>query len=177
MIGDSQLGHSGEVIDHVQFKGDTIIFNLARREEVLSLKRILSCFQLVLGSKVNISKSLLVGIGVLRGYHLVLGGQHIIHCRSSHLPIIFLGLSIRAKLRSRCLWDSVIDKFERKLSICKKQYLFLGEGLLWLRLVCLIFRCTICHSSKCQRWWSRGWIVPEETSYGRIRVIGKNWIH
>lgn len=40
-----------------------IPFSSAKRKEILSLKRILRCFQLVLGFKVNVSKSVLVGPG------------------------------------------------------------------------------------------------------------------
>lgn len=53
----------GEAITHLQFADDTILFNSTRREELLALKRILRCFQLVSGLNVKLSKSLLVGVG------------------------------------------------------------------------------------------------------------------
>lgn len=54
--------NQSEVITHLQFADDTILFSSTRREEILALKRILRCFQLVSGLKVNISKSMLVGV-------------------------------------------------------------------------------------------------------------------
>lgn len=58
-----QASRSGEVISHLQFVDDTLLFSLTKREEIMALKRILQCFQLVFGLKVNMSKNRLVGFG------------------------------------------------------------------------------------------------------------------
>lgn len=65
------VGQNGEAITHLHFADDTILFSSSRREEVLTIKRILRCFQL--GLKVNLSKSSLVGIGCFGGGDSVFG--------------------------------------------------------------------------------------------------------
>lgn len=63
IISGFKIGRCKEVITHLQFADDTILFSSAKREEILAIKRILQCFQLVPGLKINISKNLLVGVG------------------------------------------------------------------------------------------------------------------
>lgn len=54
--------HKGEVVTHLQFANDTILFCLAIKEAVVALKRILCRFYLSPGLKVNLAMSL-VGVG------------------------------------------------------------------------------------------------------------------
>lgn len=58
------IGHGDSIstISHLQFADDTIIFCEVVWEEVLTIKRILRCFQLVSSLKINFSKSLMSGI-------------------------------------------------------------------------------------------------------------------
>ena len=72
------------------------------------LKRIIWCFQLVLGLKVDIFKSLLVGIGYSKETTRVLA--NIIWCKSKRLPIIYLSLPIGVNSRSKSLWDPVVEE-------------------------------------------------------------------
>lgn len=67
---------------------------------------------------------MLVGIGCTE--ETVNSLAAMIGCKSRKLPIVYLGLPIVARPRSKALWDPVIDKFEKKLSSWKKQYLSLG---------------------------------------------------
>ena len=101
LIGGFEMGRSGEVITHLQFADDTVLFSSSRRDEILALRRILRCFQLVSGLKINISKSMLVGIGCSEETTRSLA--NIIMCKSGKLPIIYLGLPIGAKARSKTL--------------------------------------------------------------------------
>ena len=44
LIGGFEDRKSGEVVTHLQFADDKILFNIARWEEVANLKQILRCF-------------------------------------------------------------------------------------------------------------------------------------
>lgn len=46
-----------------KYAGDTVSFSSAKSEEVATLKRTLRCFHLSTGLKINLSKSMLVGVG------------------------------------------------------------------------------------------------------------------
>lgn len=85
----------------------------------------------MLGLKVNISKSLLVGIGYSEETTRVLA--NIIRCKSKCLPIIYLGLPIGVNSRSKSLWDLVVENFERKLSSWKRQYLSLDRRITMIK--------------------------------------------
>lgn len=114
----------GEAITDLKFANDTILFKSFRREETLALKRILRCFQLVSGLQINMSKSVLVGIGCLE--ETIQSLASFICCKLGKLRFVYLVLPIGAKARSKSLWDHVIVKFERKLALWKKQYVSLG---------------------------------------------------
>lgn len=45
------------MITHLQFANGTILFSLSKLEEVVSLKRILRCFELSSGLRINLSKT------------------------------------------------------------------------------------------------------------------------
>ena len=124
VISGFVASRNGEVITHLQFADDTILFSSTKREEIMALKRILRCFQLVSGLKVNIFKSLLVGVGCSEETTQSLAAM--LHCKWGRLPLLYLGLPIGVKSRSKSLWDPVIHKFEKKLSSWKRQYLSLG---------------------------------------------------
>ena len=61
LIEGFEASGGGETVTHLQFADDTILFT-SRWEEVATLKRILRCFQIVSGLKINLSKSFLVGV-------------------------------------------------------------------------------------------------------------------
>lgn len=85
----------------------------------------------MLGLKVNIYKSLLVGIGYSEETTRVLA--NIIRCKSKRLSIIYLGLPIGVNSRSKSLWDPVVENFERKLSSWKRQHLSLDRRITMIK--------------------------------------------
>lgn len=80
---------NGKMISHLQFADDAILFCSANEEEVFMLKRILRCFQLVSGLKVNLCKSSLVGVGCSGALVRLLARK--IHCNNGKLPAMYLG--------------------------------------------------------------------------------------
>lgn len=73
-----EMGCSREVITHLQFADDTMSFSSSRTQEVADLKRILRSVQLVSSLNISMSKYMVVGVGVLRGYCLVFGCQFLL---------------------------------------------------------------------------------------------------
>ena len=124
-------GKQASTFLYLQFADDTILFSSTRREEVMTLKRILRCFPMVFGLKVNISKSKLVGVGCSQEINQSLAAM--IRCKLGSLPFMYLGLSTGAKQNSRSLWYPVIDKVEKKLSSWKKHHLSLGDRITLIR--------------------------------------------
>lgn len=48
------------------------------------------------------------------------------HCKVGHLPIHYLSLPIGANATSKKVLDPKVEKFEKKLSTWKRQYLSFG---------------------------------------------------
>ena len=65
-IQDFQVGpiiSTGIRVSHLLFANDTILFCDASREQILSIRLVLTCFQAFTGLKVNMGKSEIVPIG------------------------------------------------------------------------------------------------------------------
>ena len=56
----------GICVSHLLFVDDTILFCDASREQILSIRLVLTCFQAFTGLKVNVGKSEIVSIGEVR---------------------------------------------------------------------------------------------------------------
>ncbi|XVF78589.1 hypothetical protein PTKIN_Ptkin14bG0146400 [Pterospermum kingtungense] len=109
------------VVTHLQFADYTLIFCDEEASQICNVKRFLQCFQVISGLKINFNKSRLVGSGVDRSALEEKAAS--IGYEVGELPINYLGLSLRVKANSVAIWDPIIDKFEKKLSGWRSQWL------------------------------------------------------
>ena len=79
------------------------------------------CYESVSRLKINLSKSTLLRVGCSEESEKQLEDR--LHCKVGHLPIYYLGLPIGANATSKKVLDPKVEKFEKKLSIWKRQYL------------------------------------------------------
>ncbi|XP_028070421.1 uncharacterized protein LOC114272902 [Camellia sinensis] len=113
------VGANDEVqLSHLQFADNSLLFCEAELTEVLNLKRILRCFEVSSGLKINYHKSVVCGIGI-SGSSLVEFAS-LLNCKTQNLPIKYLGLPLGANPRRKKTWKPAVDKV--KLS----KYRFLG---------------------------------------------------
>lgn len=111
-----------EIITHLLLVDDTILFSSTRRSELAVFKKIFRCFELSSGLKINLAKSALVGVGC---------SEEVVQSLASKLPMSYLGLPVRAMPRSKTAWDAIMENFQRKLSVWKRNSLslsLLGKG-------------------------------------------------
>ena len=109
---------------------DTILFCDASREQLLSIRLALSCFQAFTGLKVNVGKSEIVPIGEV--YNLATLAS-ILHCRMGSLPMKYLGMPLGTSFKTASIWNPILEKMEKKLSGWKRFYLSKGGRLTLLR--------------------------------------------
>lgn len=95
LLRGAVVGHDA-TISHLQFAGDTIIFCEADMEVIMVVKRILRCFELVSGLKINFHKSFVCGIGVSEQELDEFASR--LNCRYQKLPLSYLGLPLRLAL-------------------------------------------------------------------------------
>lgn len=120
-----EVSPNGEVITHLHFADDTMLFGSSRRQKVINLMTIMRCLQLVSGLKVNLSDSMVLGVGCTEENPRSLATCFC--CKSGKFPIHYLGLPIGANPRSEFLSDPVVEKFEKNISMENTMFVFRGR--------------------------------------------------
>lgn len=123
-----------EAITHLSFADDTILLSSTRWEEIEVFERILRCFAFVSGLKINLSKSLLVGVRC--SVEVTTPLANLLHCKVGKLPMTCLGVRIGAKSKAFLsnlpvyFMSSSIDASgsQGKIRSPKKRFLMGGEG-------------------------------------------------
>ena len=120
----------GVRISHLLFANDTILFCDASREQLLSIRLALSCFQAFTGLKVNVGKSEIVPVGEVNNLAEL---ASISHCRVGSLPMKYLGMPLGTSFKTALIWNPILEKMEKKLLGWKRLYLSKGGRLTLLR--------------------------------------------
>ncbi|GKD52922.1 putative RNA-directed DNA polymerase, partial [Tanacetum coccineum] len=106
---------------------DALIMGEWSRSNAMNLSRILTCFHLASGLKVNFNKSKLYGVGVSNVELNSLAST--VGCIAAQFPCTYLGLPIGASM-SRCHhWTLLVDRFHKRLSTWKSKSLSIGGRL------------------------------------------------
>lgn len=130
IIKGTQIGANGVILSHLQFADDTILFCNNDRVELANIKRILRCFQLMSGLKINFSKSSICGVKLcdqaVKELALVMG------CKIEKLPIKYLGLPLGANPKRIKTWEPVLDRMTKKLNVWSRRFNSAGGRLTML---------------------------------------------
>ncbi|KAK3226181.1 hypothetical protein Dsin_006043 [Dipteronia sinensis] len=146
MLRGAVVGADDIMISHLQFADDTIVFIEPSMEYLLSIKRILSCFEIVSGLRINFHKSCIV-----RGSKKVPleeNWDQAFRCRKASLPITYLGLQLGENPGSKSFWDLVIHKIEQRLAPWKRKVMSKGGRLILIKAVSSLFELET-ESAKC----------------------------
>ncbi|KAF5796291.1 putative RNA-directed DNA polymerase [Helianthus annuus] len=114
----------GPTISHLLYADDALFVGEWSDENFHNLARMLRCFHLSSGLKVNFSKSKVFGIGV--GHNDVLETASIPGCEKGSLPFSYLGLPVGSNMGLVKNWKPIIERFENKLSLWKARTLSFG---------------------------------------------------
>ena len=117
-------------ISHLLFADDTILFCDASREQLLSIRMVLSCFQAFMGLKVYVGKSEIVHVGEVNNLDAL---ANILQCRVGSLPMKYLGMPLGTSFKIASIWNPILEKMEKKLSGWKRLYLSKGGRLMLLK--------------------------------------------
>lgn len=114
----------------LQYADDALFFGEASLQNVIALKCILRCYEMVSGLKVNFFKSKLAGITT--SDDALARFASFLHCRPMDIPFVYLGLPVGGNPRRLSTWDPVVTKLRKRLSSWKGRHLSFGGR------VCLI---------------------------------------
>ncbi|KAF9668808.1 hypothetical protein SADUNF_Sadunf14G0041800 [Salix dunnii] len=125
LIEDINIGHDhGFMLSHLQFVDDTLIFSSTFLYSMQNIKRILVCFELMSGLKVNIFKSNITGVGIkdIIFYYTAKA----LRCKRGDLPFIYLGVPIGARSCRTSMWKPIFRSIRFRLALWKGMLLSNG---------------------------------------------------
>ncbi|KAJ0853618.1 putative RNA-directed DNA polymerase [Helianthus annuus] len=135
-IGEFQgvrLDIDGTVISHLFYADDALILGEWSDSNVIKVARILRCFYICSGLRININKSNLYGIGTsdseTNNTALVLG------CKRGDFPFDYLGIRVGANMNRCCNWKKVVEVFEARLALWKAKLLSIGGRVILIKAV------------------------------------------
>ncbi|WOH11192.1 hypothetical protein DCAR_0830672 [Daucus carota subsp. sativus] len=108
------LKDTSNTITHLQFADDVILFLNDDYSSILGVKRLLQCFQIISGMKVNFSKSQVYGFHIDGEVKKKWARQ--LNCILGSVPFRYLGAQIGASPTSIKFWDPLIERFKRKVN-------------------------------------------------------------
>ncbi|GJS00005.1 RNA-directed DNA polymerase, eukaryota [Tanacetum coccineum] len=92
-------------ISHLFYADDAVFIGEWSEENLVNLVRILDCFYLASGLKINLHKSQVLGVGVPRD--IVIQGASLIGCDVLHTPFKYLGVTVGVCMSRHSAW---VDK-------------------------------------------------------------------
>lgn len=123
----------GPTLNHLIYADDVVFMGEWSRANLENLKRILRCFYLISGLKVNMTKCQLFGIGV--NVEEAIAMADLVRCRVGEFPFKFLGLQVGANMNLSKFWEPVLDTVRSRLSAWKAKNLSFGGRVTLIRSV------------------------------------------
>ena len=128
-IGGAREGEELEV-SHLLYADDTLLFCKNNPDQLACLRWILMWFEALSGLKINLSKSEIFLIGGRENIEVLTAE---LGCRAGSLPTTYLGLPLGAPHKSVRMWDTIEERFRRRLASWKRQYISKGGRVTLIR--------------------------------------------
>ncbi|XP_022030721.1 uncharacterized protein LOC110931643 [Helianthus annuus] len=125
--------NNGPVISHLLYADNAIVMGEWSKSEVVNIVRILRCFYICSGLKINIDKSNLYGIGV--GMEEIGDMANEAGCKPDSPPFKYLGLKVRANMNRIINWQPVYETFRARLDKWKSHLLSIGGRVIIIKSV------------------------------------------
>ena len=117
-------------ISHLIYADDTLFFCEADKDQLKFLSWILMWFEAMTGLKINLNKSKIIPIGPVANVGELASE---LGCKVGSLPTFYLGLPLGAKHKALGVWDSVEERFRKRLASWKIQYISKGGRVTLIR--------------------------------------------
>ncbi|KAI3710195.1 hypothetical protein L2E82_39969 [Cichorium intybus] len=122
-----KLPRNGPNLTHLFYADDAIFVGEWDRTNLKNLARILRCFHIASGLKVNFNKSRVFGIGAPEAE--IANWANIFGCEVGSFPFTYLGVPVGANMNLTKNWKPIVNKFKAKLSKWKSKSLSFGGRL------------------------------------------------
>ncbi|KAK3222180.1 hypothetical protein Dsin_009205 [Dipteronia sinensis] len=112
---------------------DTIIFLKPRLDYLCNARRILRCFEIAAGLRINFHKSCLVKVGKSGATNT--NWAKVFKCKEATFPITYLGLPLGARPSSKAFWNPILNRIQKRLAPWKRNFLNKGGRLVLIKAV------------------------------------------
>lgn len=126
-----RLPNCSEEITHLHFADDVILFLHNDFSSITGIKRVLQCFYLISGLKINFHKSSLFGFE--EDPSIISNWAGLLECMVGVAPFKYLGATIAASPRNIKFLDPLILKFKNKLESWDFDHLSIAGKLVLLK--------------------------------------------
>ncbi|XP_050232953.1 uncharacterized protein LOC126681456 [Mercurialis annua] len=106
-----------ESLSILQFADDTLLFIPNNMEMIKNLLRILRCFELISGLRINFKKSSIIGLNVQEAD--LTAAANILNCKTEKLPIDYLGMPLSKNVLKISHFDHLKHNFMHHLALWK----------------------------------------------------------
>ncbi|KAK2654117.1 hypothetical protein Ddye_013973 [Dipteronia dyeriana] len=114
MIKGVTFGDNIIHISHLQYADDTMLFLESNLKSLLTIKRILRCFELASELRINFHKSYMVRIG--KRLDCIEEWSRRLKCKKASLPLNYLGLPLGGRSNVVSFWKSLLARIENRLA-------------------------------------------------------------
>ncbi|KAF5779588.1 putative RNA-directed DNA polymerase [Helianthus annuus] len=128
-----KISNEGTSLSHLMYADDVIFIGDWSLSNIFNLRRVLRCYYLVSGLRVNLEKCSIFGFGVedLEIQEMA----NLLRCKKGKLPFKHLGMLVGANMNLEKNWKSVIDIFKNRLSLWKAKTLSYGGRITLIKSV------------------------------------------
>ena len=133
MLKGVSFGRGDVHVTHLQFAYDTILFLQPREDNLVNARRILRCFEVASGLRINFSKSCVVQVG--KTGQRDIDWAALFKCAKGFLPITYLGLPLGGRPSSRLFWKDLVQRIENRMAPWKKMFLNKGGRLVLIKAI------------------------------------------
>ncbi|XP_076934584.1 uncharacterized protein LOC143600929 [Bidens hawaiensis] len=114
LIEPIQIPNGDPSLSHLLFADYAILLGIWSERNITNMARLLRCFHMVTGLKINLSKCSLFGINMADSDLMEMATR--LHCRADKFPCSYLGLRDGENMNLVNSWKPVEDIFEARLS-------------------------------------------------------------
>ena len=117
-------------ISHLLYADDMLVFCKADPDQLKYLSWIMMWFEAMAGLKINLAKSEIIPVGPVSNLAEMASE---LGCKIESLPTSYLGLPLGAKHKAIGVWDSIEERYRKRLAAWKTQYISKGGRITLIR--------------------------------------------
>ncbi|KAJ0628987.1 putative RNA-directed DNA polymerase [Helianthus annuus] len=124
---------NGPILTHLLYADDVVFLGKWSVENAKNLRRILRCFFMASGLKVNLAESNIFGVGIEHNEAEVMA--NVLGCKAGSFPFKYQGLQVGGNMNLIKNWKPVLEVFKNRLSIWKGKTLSCGGRITLIKSV------------------------------------------